>query len=71
MLIKGHKCIPPVSDNIGHRPLIKVVICLDTYRAFNEVPRKMSLTADELKSRAQPLTNTDLEIKQGELMVLL
>ena len=25
----------------------------------------MSLNAEELKSRAQPLTNTDLEIKQG------
>ena len=37
-----------------------------TYRAANEVPRKMSLTADELKSKAQPLTNTDLEIKQGK-----
>ena len=37
-----------------------------TYRAANEVPSKMSLTADELKSKAQPLTNTDLEIKQGK-----
>ena len=37
-----------------------------TCRAANEVPSKMSLTADELKLRAQPLTNTDLEIKQGD-----
>jgi len=29
----------------------------------------MSLTAEDLKSRAQPLTNTDLEIKQGNLMI--
>ena len=36
-----------------------------TCRASNEVPSKMSLTADELKPRAQPLTNTDLEDKQG------
>lgn len=35
------------------------------HRASNEVPKKMSLTADELKLRAQPLTNSDLEIKQG------
>ncbi|XP_022808699.1 uncharacterized protein LOC111345675 isoform X3 [Stylophora pistillata] len=35
------------------------------HRAANEVHSKMSLTEDELKSRAQPLTNTDLEIKQG------
>ena len=27
----------------------------------------MSLNAEELKSRAQPLTNTDLEIKQGNV----
>jgi len=35
------------------------------HRASNEVPSKMSLNAEDLKSRAQPLTNTDLEIKQG------
>lgn len=44
-------------------PKLKYNIC--TYRASNEVPSKMSLNAEELKSRAQPLTNTDLEIKQG------
>ena len=36
-----------------------------TYRALREVPQRMSLTAEELKVRAQPLTNTDLEDKQG------
>jgi len=41
-------------------------VFISTYRAANEVPSKMSLTADELKPRAQPLTNTDLEIKQGD-----
>ena len=30
----------------------------------------MSLTADELKLRAQPLTNTDLENKQGKFVEL-
>ena len=30
----------------------------------------MSLTADELKLRAQPLTNTDLENKQGKFVGL-
>lgn len=40
-------------------------------RAANEVHSKMSLTEDELKSRAQPLTNTDLEIKQGEFTFCL
>ena len=45
----------------------KLKYCICTYRASNEVPSKMSLNAEELKSRAQPLTNTDLEIKQGNV----
>ena len=49
----------------------RVFSCLCTYRASNEVPSKMSLTTDELKSRAQPLTNTDLEIKQGDDLVFI
>ena len=46
--------------------IIHLTSSVYTYRAANEVPSKMSLTADELKSKAQPLTNTDLEIKQGK-----
>lgn len=49
--------------------VIRISYCPN--RAANEVHSKMSLTEDELKSRAQPLTNTDLEIKQGKFMFCL
>lgn len=49
-----------------HHFTIYLITSLYTSRAANEVPSKMSLTADELKSKAQPLTSTDLEIKQGK-----
>lgn len=53
----------------GFIKVIRISHCPD--RAANEVHSKMSLTEDELKSRAQPLTNTDLEIKQGKFMFCL
>lgn len=53
----------------GFIKVIKISHCPN--RAANEVHSKMSLTEDELKSRAQPLTNTDLEIKQGKFMFCL
>lgn len=53
----------------GFIKVIRISHCPD--RAANEVHSKMSLTEDELKFRAQPLTNTDLEIKQGKFMFCL
>ena len=41
------------------------------YSGLNEEPVKLSMTEDELKQRAQPLTDTDLSDKQqGERSVL-
>ena len=63
--------IPARSRLFVHLSLIDIMTTNVTEQAglivrCNEVPSKMSLTADELKSKAQPLTNTDLEIKQGK-----
>jgi len=38
-----------------------LIIFLTFTRALQEIPQKLSLTADEIKHRGQPFTDTDLE----------